>query len=134
MTRDGPFVGHAHFWERAMSRRQFLATSAAVTGATLTSPVWLPSMVEAGSQQPVPIPPNPGFFNLRVSGGPDTELSSIWDFRGVTAMATVQGTGTGRNTDTGEKTRYSFDSDIRFMQGEYLSADGEGHRGTFAFV
>jgi hypothetical protein len=117
-----------------MSRRQFLATSAAATGAALTSPIWLPSLAEAGSQAPVPIPPNPGFFNLRVSGGPGTELSSIWDFRGVTAMATVQGTGTGRNTKTGKRTRYSFDSDNRFMQGEYLSADGERHRGTFAFV
>ncbi|TMF58615.1 MAG: twin-arginine translocation signal domain-containing protein, partial [Chloroflexi bacterium] len=33
MARDGPFAGHPHFWERAMSRRQFLAASAAASGA-----------------------------------------------------------------------------------------------------
>ena len=134
MARDGPSIGHAHFWERAMSRRQFLATTAAASGAALTSPLWLPTIAEASSLDPVPIPMNPGFFNYRVSGGPGTELSSIFNFRGVTGMATVQGKGTGWDTETGEKTRYSFDSDNRFMQGEYIGVTGRRHRGTFGFV
>jgi hypothetical protein len=46
----------------------------------------------------------------------------------------VQGTGTGWNTTTGEPTALLFDSDNRFMQGEYVDADGERHRGTFGFV
>lgn len=134
MARDGPSIGHAHFWERAMSRRQFLATTAAASGAALTSPLWLPTIVEASSLDPVPIPPNPGFGGYRVSGGPGAELSSIWNFRGVTGMATVQGKGTGWNTSTGETTRYSFDSDNRFMQGEYINVDGRHRHGTFGFV
>jgi len=52
----------------------------------------------------------------------------------VTGVATVQGTGTGWNTTTGETTALLFDSDNRFMQGEYVDADGERHRGTFGFV
>ena len=134
MARDGPFTGHAHFWERAMSRRQFLATTAVATGAAATSPLWLPAIAEASSVDPVPIPPNPGFLGLRVSGGPGTELSSIFNFRGVSGMATVQGKGTGWNTTTGVTTRYSFDSDNRFMQGEYIGVTGQRHRGTFGFV
>ena len=117
-----------------MSRRQFLAATTVATGAALTSPLWLPTIAEASSLDPVPIPMNPGFFNYRVSGGPGTELSSIFNFRGVTGMATVRGKGTGWNTETGEKTRYSFDSDNRFMQGEYIGVTGRRHRGTFGFV
>lgn len=134
MARDGPFAGHPHFWERAMSRRQFLAASAAASGAAITSPLWMPAIVEASGADPVPIPPNPGFFGYSVSGGPGAELSSIFNFRGVTGMATVQGKGTGWKTATRKKTRYSFDSDNRFMQGEYIAVNGRRHRGTFGFV
>src|SRR5258708_16156853 len=59
MSRDGPFIGHAHFWERAMSRRQFVATSTAATGAALTSGLWLPVLAEAApfnEADPMPIP------------------------------------------------------------------------------
>ena len=62
------------------------------------------------------------------------EPSTIFNFRAVTGVATVQGTGTGWNTITGETTALLFDSDNRFMQGEYVDADGERHRGTFGFV
>lgn len=129
-----PYVGHDHFWARAMSRRRFLGTSAAAAGAAATASIWFPALAEASGSNPVPIPPNPAFLNYRVSGGPGQELSSIWNFRGVTAMATVQGTGTSTNTKSGETMRHSFDSDNRFMQGEYVGDNGHLYEGTFAFV
>ena len=41
------YVGHDHFWQRAMSRRQFLGTTAAATAAVATSSVWFPAIAEA---------------------------------------------------------------------------------------
>jgi hypothetical protein len=125
--------GHAHFWERAMSRRQFIATTAGAAAAAATSPMWFPAIVEAGGRDPVPIPGGfaPGFHAFL---GPGVEPSSIFNYRGVTGVATVQGTGTGTNTRTGKRTALLFDSDNRFMQGEYVGMDGRRHQGTFGFV
>ncbi len=39
--------GHRHFWQRALSRRQFLGASAAATGAAMTAPLWVPALAEA---------------------------------------------------------------------------------------
>ena len=55
-----PYVGHDHFWQRAMSRRQFLSTTAVATAAVATSPMWFPELVDASGKDPVPIPG--GFF------------------------------------------------------------------------
>lgn len=49
-------------------------------------------------------------------------------------VAAVRGTGTGWNTETGRSTALLFDSDNRFMRGQYIGADGEEHEGTFGFV
>jgi hypothetical protein len=126
-------IGHDHFWRRALSRRQFLWTTAGAAAALATSPFWMPTLAAASSTEPVPIPG--GFApGLHAFLGPGVEPSTIFDFRGVTGVATVQGTGTGWNTTTGETTALLFDSDNRFMQGEYVGADGERHRGTFGFV
>jgi hypothetical protein len=126
-------VGHDHFWSRALSRRQFLGTTAGAVGALAASPLWMPTAAEASSEDPVPIPG--GFApGLHAFVGPGVEPSTIFDFRGVTGVATVQGTGTGWNTVTGAKTALLFDSDMRFMQGRYVGVDGRRHRCTFGFV
>jgi len=128
-----PYVGHDHFWARAMSRRQFLGTTAGAAAAVATSSLWFPTLVEAAGSDPTPIPGGfaPGFHAFL---GPGVEPSSIFNYRGVTGVATVQGTGTGTNTRTGEKTALLFDSDNRFMRGEYVGLDGHRHKGTFGFV
>jgi hypothetical protein len=133
-SQDGrTVIGHDHFWQRALSRRQFLGTTAGAGAALATAPLWMPTRAAASSVEPVPIPG--GFApGLHAFLGPGVEPSTIFDFRGVTGVATVQGTGTGWNTRTGETTALLFDSDNRFMQGEYVGADGERHRGTFGFV
>ena len=128
-----PVIGHDHFWRRALSRRKFLGATAGAGAALATSPLWMPTLAKASSAEPVPIPG--GFApGLHAFLGPSVEPSAIFNFRGVTGVATVQGTGTGWNTTTGETTALLFDSDNRFMQGEYVDADGERHRGTFGFV
>jgi len=132
--KDGrPVIGHDHFWQRALSRRQFLGTTAGAAAALATSPLWIPTLAEASSVEPVPIPG--GFApGLHAFLGPGVEPSTIFNFRGVTGVAAVRGTGTAWNTRTGAKTALLFDSDNRFMQGTYVGADGERHRGTFGFV
>jgi hypothetical protein len=48
------YVGHAHFWERAMlSRRQFMMTAAGATGAVLSSGLWLPAVAHAAEDENV---------------------------------------------------------------------------------
>ena len=48
--------------------------------------------------------------------------------------AFINGTGTGRDLNTGAESQLNFDSDMRFMQGEYIGVDGKHYQGTFAFV
>jgi hypothetical protein len=134
------YVGHTHFWERAMlSRRQFLGTAAGATGIVLGSGLWMPGQALAWGDGAAP-KPIPGGI---VVGGklfhvfpvaPGIEPSSITDFHGSIGMAQVQGTGTGTHTDTGHQQGLTFDTDMRFMQGVYIGVDGQKHRGTFGFI
>jgi PEP-CTERM motif-containing protein len=99
----------------------------------------------AGSPPPIPIPggllvPNP-------FGGPDVHFhapgpvdsatpntvggdpSTIYNFNGFVGVAHVEGTGTdnsGRNL--------FWDTDLRFMEGAFLLADGNIAQDAFAFV
>ena len=131
---------HSHFWQRPLSRRQFMGGTAALTGAVAGSGVLSPIVASAEDR---PVPPKPltyGFqpdptsptfrFSLLEA---DSELSSITDFRGRVGAADVQGAGKAIHPD-GTTERLLFDSDMRFMKGMYVGADGRRHRGTFAFV
>jgi len=117
-----------------MSRRQFLGTSAGAAAAVATSPLWFPVLADAAGRDPVPIPGGfvPNLYHAFL--GPGVEPSTIFNYRGTTGVAAVQGTGTGRNTETGESMSLLSDSDNRFMRGEYISANGQKHEGTFGFV
>ena len=129
--------GHRHFWNRALSRRQFLGTTAAAAGAAMTAPLWMPTLADASSIEPTPIPETlfgaATPFHIQLPG-PDTELSAITDFNGVLGVAAVSGTGTGTDTTTGAHKPLVFDADMRFMQGQYIGMDGQNHEGTFVFV
>jgi hypothetical protein len=50
-------------------------------------------------------------------------------FNGVVAAAEIQGTAHGS-----DNTAYSFDADMRFMQGTYVDVDGQVRDGAFGFV
>lgn len=89
-----------------------------------------------GDTEPVPIPGGvvfpplvhaffPGFLGEPI----DHEPSTITNFRGRTALAYHAGTATGSDAN-----EYLFFTDMRVMQGEYVSADGTHHRGTFVLI
>jgi hypothetical protein len=45
---DHHYVGHTHFWERALlSRRRFMTAAAATTGVVLGSGLWMPGLAQA---------------------------------------------------------------------------------------
>jgi hypothetical protein len=136
--------GHPHFWQRALSRRQFVraaggtaATSLALgSGAFRGLPqAWagtstLPKPIKGGIQ---PFGPGTEVFHVFLPGQ-GNEPSTIRDFKGLVGLANVSGAGTGTHKPTGETKRLVFDADCRFMQGSYIGRDGEPHSGTFGFV
>ena len=94
-----------------------------------------------GSSEPVPIPggivpfsgapllhvfapgPSPPFMGL------DIEPNVITNWNGFTAMGYLLGTATDRQGRS-----YDMQCDIRVYQGEYVSANGKRHHGTFGFI
>lgn len=144
--RTAPF-GHAHFWERAVSRRGLMQGAAvgvgALAGARLLGP-GAPRAVAAASAGPRPIPGGilvggqgfhvypAGHSNPLDPSSPINEPSSITDFDGVVAITQTQGQGIERNR--GVEAPLTFDADMRFMAGRYLGEDGQLHEGAFGFV
>jgi hypothetical protein len=133
-------VGHSHFWERALSRRQLLRGSAGLAGVALGSALAFPAMTRAKAPdqgEPRPIPggtTGPGglvhfyFPTVRPNPAvsPDTventrgDPSMITDFNGFIGVGEWTG-GTG--TDQTGATLY-WGADLRFMDGEYIGLDG----------
>jgi hypothetical protein len=123
-------LGHQHFWERALSRRQFLGTAALAGGAAVTTSVWMPVLAEAaapgaGTPRPIPGTVAPGAPFHVFLPGPGAEPSTIGDFNGFVAIADIEGTGTGGLT---------FGADMRFMTGIFKGTDNRTHKGTFGFI
>ena len=56
-------------------------------------------------------------------------MSTITDFDGVIAAGEIQGRARGS-----DGSRYTFDTDMRFMQGTYVGTDGRRRTGSFGFV
>ena len=93
---------------------------------------------QPGDDEPVPIPGGlvPGFANVWVPGpvelglgGTNQEPSTITDFHGFSAIAYLAGVTTGSDGKL-----YEMFHDMRVFSGNYLSADGTHHRGTFVFI
>jgi hypothetical protein len=134
--------GHTHFWQRALSRGQFLRTVAGATGLALTSDLWMPALARAHATSGVLARPIPGGGQFALpqstelfhvfAPAPANELSTITDFKGVIAAAHVQGPAT-RTLSNGATTTLYADYDLRFMQGRYIGVDGQCHHGTFSF-
>lgn len=132
--------GHRHILSRTLSRRRFLGTTAAATGAAITADLWLPVLAraddeESGAAAPRPIPggiqpfgPGTEVFHLFLPGH-GAEPSTITDFDGTIGWAAVQGTGS-----SSDGRDWLYDADLRFMKGTYIGQDGREHEGTFGFV
>ena len=141
--------GHAHFWQRALSRRQVVQTAAGAGLLAMGSSVSSSQLVRAAQMNGAMPKPIPG--GLDVGGGniihlylpePGAEPSTITDFRGFVGVSHAQGEGTvttgggggGLSTPTATGDRLVYDADMRFMQGRYLGEDGQEHTGTFGFI
>jgi hypothetical protein len=139
---DRPF-GHAHFFERAMraemSRSLFLKRGAVAVGglAGLGLLGSAPAFAQSGAdprpipggfdENFIPVPSDPLVHVLPPAIG--FEMSTITDFNGVVGAADIQGTAQGSDGST-----YVFDTDMRFMQGEYVGMDGRMRQRSFAFI
>jgi hypothetical protein len=75
--------------------------------------------------QPVPADP---FIHV-LSPSLPFEMATIGDFNGTIGAAEIQGTAHGS-----DGTAYTFDTDMRFMEGEYVDAAGQLQHGSFAFI
>jgi len=126
-----------------ISRRQFARTAAgSAFAAAVGSRLWTPSLVEAATFAPVPIPRgSPVLGGAYHVFGPaafdpiDAEPVTINNLNAAVGLAYVSGMVTQTNTKTGEVLRLPFvDSDMRFMQGVFRGTDGKVHHGAFAFV
>jgi hypothetical protein len=145
----GRQIGHRHFWERALSRRQLLARAAGVAGTVIAAPLVLPRVAQATAPalgEPRPIPGGTqigplGFFHFYFPaenpvGATDTiengggDPSTITDFNGFIGVG-EWGPGTGK--DQAGNTLY-WEADVRFMDGEYIGLDGRHRQGAFAFI
>lgn len=128
---------HAHFWDRALTRRDFLAASGLAGGAVVTAGAWMPVLAESAKSAPRPIP-----YGTMVGGklfhfqgtSANKDESSIYDFKGTAAVANIQGPGAGTHNGAPLAANAQFGSDNRFMKGLYVGTDGKQHRGTFGFI
>ncbi len=139
-------VGHAHFLQRALSRRHFVKTAASATGIALGSGVFIPVLALADQEdsdftafEPRPIPggiqplgPGTPIFHVFLPG-PGSEPSTITDFKGAFGVTLASGMGTRTDPQKGS-TRDAFEVDIRFMQGLFVGLDGHRHRSAFALI
>jgi hypothetical protein len=75
----------------------------------------------------VPVPADPFIHVLPPILG--FEMSTIGDFNGTLGAADIQGTAHGSDGTT-----YTFDADMRFMEGTYIDTAGNVQHGSFAFI
>jgi hypothetical protein len=129
--KNGPSLGQ--------SRRRFIGRTVGAAGTMLGASVLLPRLAfahetENAAPNPIPYGVTVGgvFFHL-VFFGPTIAPGVIADFNGFVGVADVQGTGTATYPDGSTETLL-YDTDMRFMKGEYVGNDGEVHQGTFEFV
>jgi hypothetical protein len=142
-------IGHAHFWDRALSRRAFLTRAAGVAGAAVAAPFAYPGVAFGANTggAPNPIPGGTqvdglGFFHFYFPtttnpvGATDViangrgDPSTITDFNGFIGVGEWGG-GTGKD---GTGTTLYWAADLRFMDGEYVDVNGRHSQGAFAFV
>ena len=130
--------GNARLWDRPLSRRQLIGSTA---GLAMGGALGLPGLAAAtprGTGEPRPIPgglsadftPVSHDPFIHVFGpAPGAELSTITDFNGVVGATEIRGAATGS-----DGSRFSFDADMRFMEGEYVGTDGRLRHGSFGFI
>lgn len=136
MSMDDP----SHLAHSQVSRRRLIAGGVAAAGV-LAGSVALPGTASAigatsmpESHPPYPIPwldPNLHHNQVPKAGGPATELSQIYHFKGQVGRALFAGSGT---TNDGETLYIGQGTDFGFSIGTYLSANGDAFQAAFAHI
>ena len=161
LSNQGLHAGHTHGWERGISRRRFIHTAAGATALAFGSGLSSRALAkddDNGHDEPLPEPkPIQGGIDLSELGlmppyyfiheflpgsegvvlpftqgplqGLNVEPSNITDFKGATALAYHVGKAKGSDGKT-----YDLETDIRVMEGRYVSVEGTRRRGTFAEI
>jgi hypothetical protein len=120
-----------------------MKTAAGTAGLGMISGLGVPKLAraQAKSGEPKPIPDGVMAFGTQVHhyplalsvGKPLSEVndpSEITDFNGFVGGVHILGQGTG----TGFAAPLAFQTDMGFMQGEFIGEDGEHHNRTFVFI
>jgi hypothetical protein len=142
-------MGHAHFWDRAMTRRTFIGSAAVAGGAAATAGMWLPEFARAAAfaeadprfipgGTKLPFAPDPFHFFFPTDGVPGAvtvesghgDPSLISDFDGMIGVADV---GATTGTD-GAGNQLFWKADVRFMKGSYVGTESDTRTGAFAFI
>jgi len=130
-----------HAAEPATLRRNFLRTMAGLgLGSGLLAPRIAVAEQDSDNALPQPIPGGVSPFGIPIhhfpvppTGTPLSGLndpSEITDFNGFIGDTRIRGAGFG----TGFTNPLAFQTDMGFMQGEYIGQDGRHHHGTFCFI
>ena len=100
-----------------------------VTAALARGKPGYPKPIPGGFSLPAfaPVPSDP-FIHVLPPALP-FEMSTIGDLDGTIGAADIQGTAHGSDGTT-----YTFDTDMRFMQGVYVDGAGHVQHGSFAFI
>jgi hypothetical protein len=139
----------------SISRRKFFRASAgaASAGVLMDSALSKPLLAAAEAHRACPVQPEPiphtiatpfgttihFFFPGPVEGDPINpnaghDPSVITNFKGIIGQADLLLSGTGTDLNTGASAQYGFHTDMRFMDGQFIAADGVTHNGAVAFI
>ena len=124
-----------------LSRRQVLVRGAAAAGGlaglgllepavALARAHGVPNPIPGGLDENfIPVPSDPFIHVLAPGLGPGLEMATITDFHGVIGASEIRGTARGSDGSS-----WDFDTDMRFMQGDYVDRNGQVRKGSFGFV
>ncbi len=124
--------GHRHFWERAVSRRAFIAGASAGIGGVALAASGLPLIATAGSAPgaPKPVPGTADIFgsHFHFNFFGNGDASTVFDFNGGIAATDTSGVGKGAFSDL------TFGADMRIMKGEYIDIAGRHQNAAIGFI
>jgi hypothetical protein len=127
--------------QEGFSRRRFLRTASGVPGLLMLTS--RPSSAARAGCDPAAIPEvlvlGGGLPDIHVqlpglATAADSDPSTITDFNGHVGFAIVDGTGVRTDLSTGVETTMPYEVDLRFMKGEFVSAEGHHCHGAFALI
>jgi hypothetical protein len=125
-------VGHRHFWQRALTRRSFIAGASAGLGGAALFAAGLPLLTRAagtpGAPKPVPGTADIGGTHFHFNFFGRGDFSTVFDFNGQVAATDISGVGKGSFSGL------TFGADMRIMTGEYIDLAGQHQNAAIGFI